>query len=689
MMRPETPITEKLLRTTAAYVAKLRTLDIRTVGDLLRYLPRDYEDRSEERLLFDLLPGETNVSRVRIGSVASVRTARGKPMLQAVITDREGAVAQAVWFNQPHIKALLSVGSEYILAGKVALRFGRYVFQSPDIEPVGAAGIRTGRVIARYPEVDTARKHGVRLGSDWFAGKMLLVREAARHFTDPLPSAVRTEYNLMALPEAIERAHFPASQDEGRQALRRLSFDALFTLQVNALYRRERYRHEAVGHGHAIGINTQAIKDFLSRLPFTLTDGQKIVLYQCLRDMEKPFPMLRLLQGDVGSGKTAVAAALAHHVIASGRQVALLAPTEVLSTQHYETVAPLFASEERPVALLTGSTPEKERKRILSLLTRPDGIGFLIGTHALLQDDVSFANLGLVIIDEQHRFGVEQRKKLAALGYPHVLHMTATPIPRTLALTAYGDQDISSLRERPAGRTPVITRIITPERRQQAYGLIMSEVEKGHQAYVLCPLVDPSDANQAKAATAEVRTLRESSLGRYRIDCLHGRLKPAEKAATMRAFAQGELDILVATSVIEVGISVSNATVMMIEGADRFGLSQLHQLRGRVGRGQAQSYCLLCSETPSEDALRRLRVLEETQDGFRIAEEDLRLRGAGQLYGVRQSGLPDLPIGTDLDTALVEQARTAAENVLRDDPLLEQHPALRALIRDESALVLG
>lgn len=717
-------ITDKLLRTTAAYVKKLQEIGIRRVADLLRYFPRGYEDRSETRKLYDLVPGENNVARATVESVDAVRTGGGKLLVQAILTDDEGAVAQAVWFNQAHMKTLLHPGREYVFSGKVVLKYHRYSFQSPDAEPVGKEQVRTGRVVPVYPEVDTEKKHGLRLTSEWFTNKIFLIREAVREIDEYLPSATLEAEGLMGLSQAMYEIHFPTSLETAKKAKERLAFDELFALQLNALSRKAQYQRSARGLSHAMPLDSEAVKHFLSLLPYTLTDGQKIVLYQALKDMEKPFPMLRLLQGDVGSGKTVVAAVLAYHVIRAGHQVALLVPTEVLAMQHYAGLKGLFEAEGIRIGLLTGSTPAWEKEEIYEGLGdrrsaigyRPQAvssqrnaqmqnedftvhgpqpvasrsrIGFLIGTHALLQDKVDFQDLGLAIIDEQHRFGVEQRKVLSSYGYPHVLHMTATPIPRTLALTAYGDQDISVLAEMPSGRAAIITKVLPPQDRQKAYALIASEVEKGRQAYVLCPLVNVSEKLEAKAATEEYKNLQESSLGRYRIACLHGQMKSEEKKAVMAAFAAGETDILVTTSVIEVGISVQNATLMMIEGADRFGLAQLHQLRGRVGRGSQQSYCLLMSETQSDTSLERLRVLEETMSGFDIAEKDLEFRGAGELYGYRQSGMEDLRLANILDTALIERARNAAQRILEEDPELAESPSLKGLLKSEEEVVIG
>ncbi len=681
-------ITDKLLRTTAAYVKKLHEIGIRRVSDLLRYFPRAYEDRSETRKLYDLVPGEDNGARATVEGVDAVRTGGGKLLVQAVLMDDEGAVAQAVWFNQAHMKTLLHPGREYAFSGKVALKYGKYSFQSPDVEPAGKEQVRTGRVIPLYPEVDTEKKHGVRLTSEWFTNKMFLVRDAVKEIAEYLPSETIAIERLMGLSEAMHEIHFPTSLESAERAKQRLAFDELFSLQLNALYRKAQYQRSARGLSHAMPLDPDAVKHFLSLLPYNLTDGQKIVLFQALKDMEKPFPMLRLLQGDVGSGKTAVAAVLAYHVIKAGHQAALLVPTEVLATQHYATLKALFENEGIEVRLLTGSVAVAEKKRIHQ--EAADGtVRLLIGTHALLQEKVDFHDLGLAIIDEQHRFGVEQRKVLSGYGYPHVLHMTATPIPRTLALTAYGDQDISVLKEMPSGRATIITKVLPPQDRQKAYALIASEVEKGRQAYVLCPLVNASEKLEAKAATEEYKNLQESSLGRYRIACLHGQMKSEEKKAVMAAFAAGETDILVTTSVIEVGISVQNATLMMIEGADRFGLAQLHQLRGRVGRGTEQSYCLLMSETRTDTVLDRLRVLEKTTSGFTIAEKDLELRGAGELYGYRQSGMEDLRLANILDSVLIERARNAAPAILDDDPELHKHQPLRALLRQEGEIVIG
>ncbi len=670
----DTPLSEKLLKTTSVYIAKLHKLGIHTVSDLLGYLPRAYENRSQYRLIHEIDLRENNVVKARVNAVDQMTVGNRKKLIQAELEDAQGNVMQAVWFNQPHILRILVPQKEYVFSGRVKHDFGRMQMQSPLFEEVKSEQIHTGRIVPIYPEFETTQRNSI--GSDWLRNKIYLILSYARYETEFLPPEIVAAERLIPRSQALANIHFPASEEVLRQAQIRLAFDELFLLEMAALMRKKQYQEQAASRAHAIPLQVGVVKQFLDTLPFTLTDSQRIVTYQILKDTEKVFPMIRLLEGDVGSGKTIVATIAAFHTIKAGYQVAFMVPTEVLARQHFEKIAAQLAPFDVSVELLTGSTPKKEKDRLKSAISAGT-CSLVIGTHALLEESVAFSSLGLAIIDEQHRFGVTQRKQLALHGYPHVLHMTATPIPRTLALTIYGDQDLSILHEMPLGRLPIVTRVVSPDKREQAYRFVSSELTKGHQVYVICPLIEESQTLEFKTVTAEVERLRTVFPDSV-IQMLHGKMKGIEKQQIMEEFANNKIQMLVSTTVIEVGIDVKNATVIMIEGADHFGLAQLHQLRGRVGRDMRQSYCFLfASEKATDTSVKRLRYMEKTNNGFELAEYDLHLRGAGELYGVRQSGLPDLKAASLLDAKLIEKTRNHAEHILNQDASLNSFPQLK------------
>jgi len=479
---------------------------------------------------------------------------------------------------------------------------------------------------------------------------------------DPLPAKLRAKYNLVNLSEAIVHIHFPPRRVALKKARRRLVFDEFFYLQLNLLQRRQALRQI---QRDVLRVQDTLLRQFYDILPFQLTSAQQRVVDEILDDLNKPIPMNRLVQGDVGSGKTIVAVAAILAVVQSGYQAALMAPTEVLAEQHYRKIAHWFQYLKLPVALLTGSTPTADRQQIHQKL-QSGKLSLLIGTHALIQDAVQFHRLGLVVIDEQHRFGVQQRLKLQQKGeHPHLLSMTATPIPRTLALTVYGDLDVSQIDQLPPGRQPIETRVLREEQRPQAHDLIWHQLMQGHQAYIVLPLVEDSETIDLRSALGEFQHLQEQVFPEFRVGLLHGRMSSAEKDAVLAQFRNCQIQILVSTTVVEVGVDVPNATVMLIEHAERFGLSQLHQLRGRVGRGTAKAYCLLVNTSGSAETVDRLSVLEQSQDGFWIAEMDMQLRGVGEVLGTSQSGLPNFAIA-DLskDAEILEQAREAAEKII-------------------------
>jgi len=665
-------LTSSFLHTTPVYIKKLNEMGIMTVRDLLYYFPRGYEDRTHIRKIHEIDLNQLNVIKGKITNIENLMTKGYKKITRAELEDDVGNTIDVIWFNQPHLLNLIQKGKEYLFAGRVKIDFGRLTLLAPDFEEVKKEQISMGRIIPLYSAYDTMERNTV--SSDWLRGKMVYVLPYAREEEEFLPSDILQQEHLMDRMTAIQEIHFPSSQEHLEAARKRLAFDELFLLQIQALKRKYDYQGKAEKRGTAIPLQPELIKNFIQKLPFTLTDSQRIVTYQILKDMEKPVPMIRLLEGDVGSGKTIVATIIAYHTIQAGYQVALMVPTEVLARQHYEKITEQLQSYHIPVALLIGSLSKSEKKRITQGI-KDGSIPFVIGTHALIQESVDFQHLAFVVIDEQHRFGVEQRKKLASFGYPHVLHMTATPIPRTLALTVYGDQDLSLLKEMPRGRLPIITRVVSAHNRGQAYRFIESEMMKGRQVYVICPLIEASEKLQVKAVTEEYRRL-QSIFPAFHIGLLHGKLKSEEKEKVMHDFAQGNIQLLVSTTVIEVGIDVKNATIMMIEGADRFGLAQLHQLRGRVGRGEAQSYCFLFTESDREEVMTRLQVLEKTTNGFEVAEKDLQFRGMGEIYGHRQSGLPDMKMADVMDAHLVEKTREYASALLEQDIELTHYPLL-------------
>ncbi|MBN1582071.1 MAG: ATP-dependent DNA helicase RecG, partial [Anaerolineae bacterium] len=497
----------------------------------------------------------------------------------------------------------------------------------------------------------------------------------SKRLPDYLPLPMRERLGFLSREQAVAQMHFPDDANSLAKARRRLAFDEFLVLQLGVLRQRRYWREEA---GIPIQVDSALLGAFLAGLPYQLTGAQQRVLDEIVRDIKDDRPMSRLLQGDVGSGKTVVAAAAMLIVAKAGYQSTMMAPTEILAEQHFATVGQLLAAHGVCVRLLTGSVPQAEKETIYAEIASGK-IDVLVGTHAVIQQDVQFARLALAVIDEQHRFGVRQRGVLRGKGYnPHMLVMSATPIPRTLALTAYGDLDLSIIDEMPPGRQPIQTKWFMPAERERAYRFVQSQIEKGRQAYIICPLVEESDKIEAKSAVQEHSRLQESIFPNLRLGLLHGRLKGEEKERVMHQFSAHELDILVSTSVVEVGIDVPNATVMMIEGANRFGLSQLHQFRGRVGRGEHASFCILIADTVTDVGEERLRAIEETQDGFKLAERDLEMRGPGDFFGTRQSGLPELKLASLGDTPLLELARREAQTIFAEDPTLSQ-PAHRLL----------
>ena len=677
--------------------ADLQRAGLATVEDLLYRFPTRYEDRGHFQTIASLKPGvvASVAAEVLSCGIRATRRPRFK-IFEMLLRDQTGSL-RAVWFNQPFLKDVFRPHQRIILFGKLELTSHGLQMQSPQYELVegvegeGDEGGEGGEGSPDAPSpVHTGRIVPIYEKTGQLTAKMqrTLVHQALQsmppRLPDPLPDAVRRRQNLIDRREALEQVHFP---DEGMSiaelnafrspAHRRLIFEEFFLFQLGIVLRRR--RADAERKGRAV-IVTDEIREAVRRiLPFRLTGDQKTVIREIVTDMQRPQPMNRLLQGDVGSGKTIVALMAALVAMENGLQVAFMAPTEILAEQHFFNIRRLLEKSRFRLALLTGGTPARKRREALAELAG-GSLQLVIGTHALVQEDVAFRELGLAIIDEQHRFGVLQRATLRAKGlHPDVLVMTATPIPRTLALTTYGDLDVSVIREMPPGRHAISTTARPESRRDEIYAFIRTEIEQGRQAYVIYPLVEESEKVDLKAATEMADHLAQDVFPDLRVGLLHGRLKQDAKDRVMGAFVRGEFDLLVCTTVVEVGVDVSNATVMLIEHAERFGLSQLHQLRGRVGRGAHKSYCILLYQYPLTDQGReRLKALTETTDGFEIAERDLQLRGPGDFFGTRQSGMPTLRVGDLLrDHALMEEARREAVAAL-DDP--DQAAALTTLV---------
>ena len=713
---------------------------VHSVGMLLRHYPRRYIDRSstqqiraiqaavrpakQPRLVVvgtegaDERPVRMGQEVTVIGTVQRVdsrRTRRGQTMVTVVVGDGSGKL-DLPYFNQPWVAKQLRPGMEVAVSGRIGLYRGRLQLQNQQVEQLRgeeADTVHTGRIIPVHPATDGVTPRTIR-------ELVFRALQRLRRIDDPVPADVLAGEDLVDEDTALRGIHFPGRPQELRAATDRLKFDELLLLELAVAYRKRRLERHAAGVAHDPGADLA--ESFVRALPFELTEAQRRVMKEIAVDMSEPRPMHRLLQGDVGSGKTAVALYAALLAVQSGHQATIMAPTEVLAGQHFRNVEAMLApiggrnvsaasprgrgqvtgqgdlftaggaggepavpSDGPRYGLLTGSVTGKERERVLDAI-RSGEVDVVIGTHALVQEGVTFGDLSLAVVDEQHRFGLHQRMLLKEKGAaPDVLIMTATPIPRTLALTYYGDLDVSTLDELPAGRRPVQTYLArTEDERAEAYGLVRTEARAGRQTFVVCAAIDETNRSEVRSAEAEAERLATKVFPDLRISLLHGRMRPSEKEANMRTFADGDADVLIATTVVEVGVDVPNATVMLVENADRFGLAQLHQLRGRIGRGSNASWCVLFDESDEEnqDARARLAAMARTTDGFELADEDLRLRGEGTLFDVKQSGMPDLKLARLAeDVDLVKRARARAFAVVDADEELEQHPELLALMR--------
>jgi ATP-dependent DNA helicase RecG len=652
----------------------LRRLGIQTVGDLLTYFPRAYEDRT---YISDIRSATLNepccILAMPVSAMRHTKLRNGRVLSKVTAADGTGQVT-ICFFNQRHPSLSLQMGQEYVFYGKIETKNHEKVLYNPLFEPLGASPVLTRRIVSIYGL--TAGVTSASL-SRMVAQALAL---AGDYIPEILPDGLRAFHHLPHRSFALHAIHSPRSMEELALARRRLVWEEflLFSLGLGLLKQR---RVGKVGHS----FSPVSIEPFYRVLPFSLTAAQRRVISEITADCGAGRPMNRLVQGDVGSGKTMVAAAAIYLAAQNGLQAALMAPTELLARQHQNTLAPLLAACGIRVGLLTGSMSAGEKRAVLQSLQSGE-LDLLIGTHALLSDGVSFPRLGLVITDEQHRFGVHQRVLLAEKGEaPHILVLSATPIPRTLALILYGDLDISILDELPPSRQPVDTFLIGEDKRGRLYQFVRKLVAAGRQAYFVCPVIEEGESSlaQAKAVNSYTKTLQQNVFPDLQVSCVHGRMSPKEKETVMEAFAAGKIDLLVSTTVIEVGVDVPNAALMVVENAERFGLSQLHQLRGRVGRGTHKSYCVLLSPQPTGETLTRLKALCKTRDGFQIAEEDLKLRGPGDFFGMRQHGLPQLKIGNlACDLALLQEAQGAASQLLLKDPTLSspKHCALKAQV---------
>lgn len=636
--------------------AMLAKLGIFTLWDLLTFYPRVYEDWSKIVPIKHAPMNETVCIKAIAGMPCREHIIRkGMTLYKTEVTDGE-SLLDITFFNNKYAAAKIEQGKEYLFFGKITGKGYYRQMTSPEFEEVsGQSGMHP-----IYPQTAGLNSRAIeKLIKSAF--------DSCDKIEDPIPRDIRNAYCLLNLEGALRNIHFPESEDMLSEARRRLIFEELFLLELGMMRLKTKNRRST-----ALSMKNDYTEEYFSLLPFELTGAQKRAIREATADMMNNIPMNRLLQGDVGSGKTAVSAALIYNCAKNGCQSALMAPTEVLAMQHYKTLAKMFESTDITISLLTGSTPAAEKKKIKAAL-RDGTIDLIVGTHALIQKDVEFSNLALAVTDEQHRFGVNQRSTLSSKGNnPHTLVMSATPIPRTLALIIYGDLDLSILDEMPKGRQRIETFLVNSEVRERAYGYIKKHLCDGLQGYIVCPMVEDNEETELKAATELYKELSDSFFKGFRLGLLHGKMKPAEKREVMESFASGETQLLVSTTVIEVGIDVPNAVIMVIENAERFGLSQLHQLRGRIGRGSHKSSCIMISDAQNEETVHRLRTLASTTDGFKIADEDLKLRGPGDFFGSRQHGLPEMKIANMMtDGEAIRETHLAASNLLQKNPALE------------------
>ena len=681
----------------------LQKLGIATLADLLFYFPVRYDDFSTITKIANLVPDQKQTIRGQIKVIENSRTPRQKIMItEALVSDESGTI-KVIWFNQPYLKNFLNAGTYVTLAGKIEYGYkGELQMVSPAYEKYKENSIHTGRIVPIYSETEG-------ISSKWLRFFIYPLLKFADQIQDFLPHQIIQNQNLIDLSFAIKQIHFPKNRELLKKARQRLAFNELFLIQLDAQVKKISWQKNK---SYSIKFDQKLIKKFVNLLPFKLTHSQKIAAWEILRDLEKERPMNRLLEGDVGSGKTVIAQMAALETAKYGLQTVFMAPTEILAKQHFKTFSKMLSNFKINIGLLTRTdslyTNQKPKtknqklttqRQVLLNLIKQGQIDIVIGTHALIsargkQEDIIFKNLALAIIDEQHRFGVEQRARLQKISTgkytPHLLSMTATPIPRTLALSLYGDLDLSQITELPRGRKKIITKLVAPYNREKAYEFIRKKVAEGRQVFVICPRIESQNKKitkqqnnksllwaDVKAVTEEHEKLSKKVFPRLKIGLLHGKLKKEEKEKIMSDFASQKIDILVSTSVVEVGIDIPNAAIMMIESAEKFGLAQLHQFRGRVGRSKHQSYCFLFTDSHAQKTHARLSAVVECNDGFKLAERDLALRGPGEIYGIRQSGIPDLRMASLTDHITLKKAQDEAQKLVRSDPELKMHPKLK------------
>ncbi len=665
-----------ILRTTKRHLSRLDYLGVKTVKDFLLYFPRTYTDISEYTKIIEVDTSQINVIKGKLTRLFNITTKHGKKITRGLFQDDTGSI-EVVWFNQAHLTKFLPRNKEIILSGKVKFSFGKITLQNPNYEFIKKEEeqIHTGRIVPIYHETEG-------INSKWIREKIKpLVDECTKELNDYLPQEIKDKHNLFDYSKSVREVHFPSSEETLERAKERLAFDELFLLQLKVLQKKWHWQNISKGQSKIIELKKEVLKNCLESLPFELTSAQKRVLKEIFEDMKKDYPMTRLVQGDVGSGKTIVAILAALNVIKNGYQTTVMAPTEILAKQHYQNFLKILTPYNINIQFIAGSTTKKQKEEIIRQM-KTGTCDIVVGTHALIQEGIGFKKLGLAIIDEQHRFGVKQRDILKNQGSPHLLTMTATPIPRTMAITIYGDQDLSIIDEMPKGRQEIFTRVVPEKKRIEAYRWVEDQINKGRQAFIICPLIDESDTLEVKSVMQEFAYLKEHIFPNLEIGLLHGKMKQEEKDQIMKDFKENKLNILVSTSVIEVGIDVPNASIMIIEGAERFGLSQLHQFRGRVGRGEHKSYCFLFTGKISQEGSTRMKAMEKYSNGFKLSEIDLELRGPGEVYGIKQSGIPDLKMASLGDSETIQKARSAADSIIKKDPLLRDHPYLEQRVAE-------